>query len=46
MQLGGPLGHLHLEQVVRLAELVFCPFPLVDEACALECSSGVIRSDG
>ena len=46
MQLGGPLGHLDLERVASLAELVFCPFPLVDEARALERGGGVICSEG
>jgi len=46
LQLGGPLGHLHLERVASLAELFFCPFPLVDEACALERSGSVVRSEG
>jgi hypothetical protein len=36
LDLGGPLGHLHLELVAGLAERFFCPLPLVDEADALE----------
>jgi hypothetical protein len=46
MQLGRSLGHLHLELVASFAELVLCPLPLVDEACILECSGGVIGGEG
>ncbi len=42
-QLGGPLGHVHLQLVPGLAELFFGPHPLVDEGRALECRRSVIR---
>ena len=41
-QLGGPLGHLHLQLVPGLAELFFGPHPLVDEGRALKCRRSVI----
>jgi hypothetical protein len=44
MQLGGPLGHLHLELVPGCAKLFLCLSPLVDQAGILKGRRGLIRS--